>query len=35
MLEQEEIYISPMPKTWILDLDGTIYGNLKRERYTQ
>ena len=24
MLEPKEIHISPMPKTWILDLDGTI-----------
>lgn len=24
MLEPEEIRLSPMPKTWILDLDGTI-----------
>ena len=24
MLEPEEIRVSPMPKTWILDLDGTV-----------
>ncbi|MCR5796327.1 MAG: hypothetical protein K6G63_00200 [Eubacterium sp.] len=24
MLEPEELHISPMPKTWILDLDGTL-----------
>ena len=24
MLEPEELYVSPMQKTWILDLDGTI-----------
>ena len=23
-LEPKQIYISPMPKTWILDLDGTL-----------
>ena len=23
-LEPEQLKISPMPKTWILDLDGTI-----------
>ncbi len=24
MLEPKEVRLSPMPKTWILDLDGTI-----------
>ena len=24
MLEPKEVNLSPMPKTWILDLDGTI-----------
>lgn len=24
MLEPKEIHLSPMPKTWILDLDGTL-----------
>ena len=28
MLEPKEVNLSPMPKTWILDLDGTIYNGL-------